>query len=127
MERQTHVNSVARTYRELRIWQKGMELCEVSYKFADRLPRDEIYGLVSQLRRASVSIPSNVAEGFGRENRGAFAQHLRIAQGSLKELETQILICERVGLSTADDTQAVLALTDELGRMLRSFIRSLQD
>jgi four helix bundle protein len=118
--------SGARTYEELRIWQKGMDLCEACYKFSAQLPRDERYGLASQIRRASVSIPSNIAEGFGRENRGSFAQHLRIAQGSLKELETQLKICQRVSLATAQDVTIVLSLTGDLGRMLRSFIRTLQ-
>ena len=127
MQDQPSSNSVARTYGELRIWQKGMDLCEACYKFTARLPRDELYGLVSQIRRASVSIPSNVAEGSGRENRGAFAQHLRKAQGSLKELETQVLISQRVGLASSDSVGPILANTDELGRMLRAFIRTLDD
>jgi four helix bundle protein len=89
-------NAAARTYGELRIWQMGMDLCEACYKFTAHPPRDETYGLVSQIRRASVSIPSNIAAGFGRESRGTFAQHLKIAQGSLRELETQLMICCRV-------------------------------
>jgi four helix bundle protein len=127
MQDQPTGNSVARNYGELRIWQKGMDLCEACYKFTAGLPRDEMYGLVSQIRRASVSIPSNIAEGFGRETRGAFAQHLRIAQGSLKELETQLMICHRVGLASSDGVQTILSSTDELGKMLRSFIRTLKE
>jgi four helix bundle protein len=113
------------SYRELLIWQKSMDLCEATYKFTALLPKEELYGLVSQLRRASVSVPSNIAEGFAREQAGSFAQYLRIAQGSLKEVETQLLICGRVGLAEDARTAPLLALADEIGRMMRSFSKSL--
>lgn len=117
----------AKSYREFHVWQRGMDLCEAIYKVTARLPKEEVYGLTSQLRRASVSIPSNIAEGFGREQRGSFAQHLRISQGSLKELETQLLICQRVNLIPAEDVDRLLSMADEIGKMTRSLIRSLQD
>jgi four helix bundle protein len=114
------------SYRDLIVWQKGMDLCEACYKLASRLPKDEAFGLVSQIRRSAVSVPSNIAEGFGREQPGSFVQYLRISQGSLKELETQVLICIRVGLLPEDAAQAVLSLADEIGRMTRSLIRTQQ-
>ncbi len=112
------------SYKDLLVWQKGMDLCEACYKLTSRLPKDETYGLVSQMRRAAVSVPSNIAEGFGRDQPGSFIQYLRISQGSLKELETQVLVCQRVGLLTEELAQTVLPLADELGRMIRSLIRS---
>ena len=119
--------AAAQKYQDLLIWQKSMDLCESCYRFVGRLPTDELYGLVSQIRRASVSVPSNIAEGFGRDQKGSFVQHLRIAQGSLKELETQLVICRRVGLASQEHIEPMLALGDEVGRMIRSFIRSLRD
>ena len=118
---------VIRSYRDLLVWQKGMLLAEDCYRVTSRFLKEETYGLVSQMRRASVSIPSNIAEGHGRENTGSFVQHLRIAQGSLEELETQALLCERVGLSPGETVAQLLTSTDELGKMLRALIRSLQD
>jgi four helix bundle protein len=114
------------SHRDLLVWQKGMDLTEACYRFTSLLPKEETYGLVSQIRRSAVSIPSNIAEGFGRENTGSFIQHLRIAQGSLKELETQLAITQRVGLCQTGAASTHLALCDELGRMLRALIRSLQ-
>jgi four helix bundle protein len=115
------------SYRDLLIWQKSMDLCEEIYRFVARLPKDELYGLVSQLRRAAVSVPSNIAEGFARELPGSFAHHLRIAQGSLKELETQVIICRRVGLGSDAETAPLLSRADEVGRMMRGFARSLKE
>ena len=80
------------SFEDLEVWQMSMTLTEECYRLTSRFPREEIYGLISQMRRASVSVPSNIAEGHGRENTGAFIQHLRIAQGSLKELQTQLRI-----------------------------------
>jgi four helix bundle protein len=112
------------TYRELLVWQKGMDLCALAYRVTKRLPKEEMYGLVSQIRRSAVSVPSNIAEGFGRDQAGSFVQFLRIAQGSLKELETQLLVCQRVEMLTEDEIKPMLTLADEIGRMLRALIRS---
>ena len=118
--------SGAQTYRDLVVWQKAMDLCVDCYRFTANLPTEERYGLASQLRRASVSVPSNIAEGFGRESRGAFAQYLRISRGSLKELETQLLICQRVGLASSTDVAKIMAIADEMSKMLRALLRSLE-
>ncbi len=104
-----------------------MTLAESCYRLAGRFPRDELFGLTSQIRRASASIPANIAEGHGRENTGSFVQSLRISQGSLKELETHLLLAERVGIVDQVDLEAVLSRCESLGKMLRALIRSLQD
>ncbi len=87
-----------RSYRDLVVWQQGMALAASCYKATKSFPRDEAYGMTSQIRRAAASIPANIAEGNGRENTGAYIQSLRIAQGSLKELETHELLAESVEL-----------------------------
>jgi four helix bundle protein len=117
--------SGAQSYRDLLIWQKGMDLCAACYLLTSKLPADERFGLMSQMRRAAVSVPSNIAEGFARETKGVFVNHLRIAQGSLKEIETQLLICQRVGFLQQNDVEPLVAQCEEIGRMLRSFIRSI--
>jgi len=104
-----------------------MTLAESCYRLAGRFPRDELFGLTSQVRRAAASIPANIAEGHGRENTGSFVQSLRISQGSLKELETHLLLAERVGIVDAVDLETVLGRCESLGKMLRALIRSLQD
>jgi four helix bundle protein len=113
------------TYRDLRVWRDAMDLAESCYRMTARFPRDERYGLTSQIRRASVSIPANIAEGYGRNSKGAYVQFLRVAQGSLKELETHILLAERLALTSPDTCDPLLKSCDALGRMLWSLIRSI--
>jgi four helix bundle protein len=115
------------SYRDLRVWQDAMALAESCYRLTRQFPRDELFGLTSQIRRASASIPANIAEGHGRETTGSFVQSLRVSQGSLKELETHLVLAERVGLLPALDSQPVLIQCEGLGKMLRALIRSLQD
>jgi four helix bundle protein len=114
------------SYRDLRVWQKAMDLSEQSYLMTRKLPKDELFGMISQIRRASVSVPANIAEGYGRDNIGSYIQFLRIAQGSLKELETHFLVCARVGLLLETETTVLLERSEDLGKMLRSLIRSLE-
>jgi four helix bundle protein len=104
-----------------------MALAESCYRLTRLFPRDELFGLTSQIRRAAGSVPANVAEGHGRENTGSFVQHLRIAQGSLKELETHLLLSERVGFLAKSEVQLALDQCEKLGKMLRALIRSLQE
>ena len=113
-------------YRDLVVWQKAMSITEQVYRLTRSFPREEQFGLTSQTRRAAVSIPANIAEGYGRGTRPAYASFVRIAQGSLKELETHLLIGERVGFISTDDIQPLLADADELGRMLRSLLNKLR-
>ena len=104
-----------------------MTLAESCYRLTRQFPRDEQLGLTSQIRRAAGSVPANIAEGHGRESTGNFVQHLRISQGSLKELETHLLLAERVGMLPVLDLQTVLVQCESLGKMLRALLRSLQD
>ena len=108
------------------MWQSAILIAELTYGLTRGFPKDELYGMTSQLRRCSVSIAANIAEGYGREVRGSFVQFLRIAQGSLKETETHLLLAERVGIVKRKQIADLLRHTDELGRMLHSLIRSLQ-
>jgi four helix bundle protein len=115
------------SYRDLRVWQDAMTLAESCYRLTRQFPRDELFGLTSQIRRSAGSVPANIAEGHGRDNTGNFVQHLRVAQGSLKELETHLILAERVGILPSPDLQAALTLCESLGKMVRALIRSLQD
>jgi four helix bundle protein len=103
-----------------------MMIAERVYRLTKGFPKDEVYGMTSQIRRAAVLVAANIAEGHGRENSGSFVQFLRIAQGSLKELETHLLLTLRVELVSANEVEPILRQCDELGRMLRSLIRSIQ-
>jgi four helix bundle protein len=103
-----------------------MSVAEQVYRLTTSFPKDEVYGMTSQIRRAAVSIAANIAEGHGRENSGSFVQFLRISQGSLKELETHLVLAVRVNLAKAQKVEPILQKCDELGRMLRSLIRSIQ-
>jgi four helix bundle protein len=118
--------SEIQSYRDLIVCQRAMALVKLSYQFSARHPRNELYGLTAQLRRASVSVPANIAEGFGRENTGSFIQHLRIAQGSLKELETHILLSVSLDFTISADAQPLLVECEVVGKLLRALIRSLQ-
>ncbi|MFN7012249.1 MAG: four helix bundle protein [Allorhizobium sp.] len=115
------------SYQDLRVWQRAMDLAVESYELTKGFPRDEVYGLVSQIRRAAASVPANIAEGHGRNVTGSYVQHLKIAQGSLKELETHLILSSRLGFLTEQRIGKGLAMSEEVGKMLRSLIRSLQD
>ena len=103
-----------------------MSLAASCYRLTRAFPKDEMFGLTSQIRRSASSIAANVAEGHGRENTQAFVQFLRIAQGSLKELETHLLLSERIGLGAKSEFVPLLERCQALGKMLRSLIRALQ-
>jgi four helix bundle protein len=106
------------TVRELKIWQKSMDLVEACYKLSATLPGDERFGLTSQISRAATSVPANIAEGFGRWNTREFARFLSIACGSVRELETHILIAQRLGFASSASAGQVLRKSDELARMI---------
>jgi four helix bundle protein len=103
-----------------------MELAASCYLLSRSFPKEEIFGFTSQIKRAAASIPANIAEGHGRENTRSFVQYLRIAQGSLKELETHLLLAVKVGILTRAGSETVIMQCDAIGKMLRSLIRSLQ-
>lgn len=115
-----------RDYRDLEVWKAGMALAKTAYRETAEFPKEELYGLVSQMRRASVSVPANIAEGFGRETTGSFIQFLRVAQGSLKELETLAVLSNELGFLREDASASFSAKCERLGKMLRGLIRSLE-
>ena len=114
------------SYRDLLVWQKSLDLVERVYRLTQRLPQTEIYGLSSQMRRAAVSIPSNIAEGQSRNSTGEFLQALGVAKGSLAELETQLLITTRLTYLAEGDVAATLALCEEISKMLNGLMKSLR-
>ena len=114
------------SYQDLRVWQEAMHLAEDCYRVTKAFPREELFGMVTQIRRASASIPANIAEGWGREGTREYIQFLRVAQGSLKELETHVILCQRVGLLNKDQAESILARCTQVGKMARSLIGSLQ-
>jgi four helix bundle protein len=114
------------SYRDLRVWREAMDLAEVCYRLTSGFPRHEIFGLSSQLRRSAVSIPANIAEGYGRDSTGSYLQFLKAAQGSLKELETHLILSTRLGFASEGEISAALTRCEAVGKMLRSLIRSIQ-
>ena len=114
------------SYRDLRVWQDAMTLAETCYYLTQDFPKEELFGMTTQIRRSAASIAANIAEGHGREQTRSFIYFLRIAQGSLKELETHLLLAERVQIVHAAKVSPLLLNCDVLGRMLRTYIRSLQ-
>ncbi|MDD4928897.1 MAG: four helix bundle protein [Gallionella sp.] len=112
-------------YSDLIVWQKSMDLVTGIYKITATFPVEERFGLSLQMRRAAVSIPSNIAEGHGRKATGAYLNHLSIAYGSLMELETQIQIALRLNFLGADETSSLLDQTNEIGKMLNGLKKSL--
>ena len=114
------------SHRDLVVWQKSMDLAVAAYRFTDAFPVHERYGLTSQLRRSAASVPANIAEGYVRESAGAYAQQLRVAQGSLKEFETHLLFAGRVILGNEKTVGPLLEQSERIGKMLRSLIRAIQ-
>lgn len=113
-------------YTELKAWQMSMDLVTSVYALTATFPVEERYGLTQQMRRAAVSIPSNIAEGYGREQTGYIINFLRIAMGSTRELETQLLLSVRLGLTTEILSSKARDECDQVGKMLRGLLRSLE-
>jgi len=113
-------------YSELVAWQRAMDLVETAYNVTKGFPKEEIYGLTSQIRRAAVSIPSNIAEGHCRIGRKEFVHHLSIALGSLGEVETQMLLAERLGYVNGKTSAAFAELASKTGRLLVGLMHSLE-
>ena len=103
-----------------------MTLVVDCYRFSKEVPKEELFGLTSQLRRAAVSIPANIAEGYGRDSGGSYVNFLKTAQGSLKELETHLILAQRLKFGNFDLAEQLLARCESVGRMLHALIRSLQ-
>jgi len=114
------------SFRDLIVWQKGMLLVEETYRWTRTFPREELYGLSDQMRRAAVSVPSNIAEGYGRQSTQDYIRFLLIARGSLYELRTQAEIARRLGFVSQEAFQAGESLIIEIERMLTSLITKLR-
>ena len=114
------------SYRELEVWQMAMNLAEQCYQVTRTFPKEEMFGMTSQIRRAAASIPANIAEGQGRQHTKEFLNHLSIARGSLKELETHLLLSQRVGLLTEAKVKPLLEMTDRISRMLSALRQALE-
>lgn len=114
-----------KTYRDLIVWQKSMNLITEVYKISANFPPNEVYGLCSQIRRSAISIPSNIAEGYGRKSTGDYKRFLQIALGSLFELETQIEIAFNLSFLSKNSFEEVYDKTRELDRMLSSLINKI--
>jgi four helix bundle protein len=108
------------------VWQRAINVAEAAYRLTADFPKQEVYGMTSQIRRAAVAVAANIAEGHGREHSGSFVQFLRMARGSLKELKTHLILSMRVGLIAERELEGLLGRCDELGKMVRSLIRSIQ-
>ncbi len=114
------------SYRDLVAWQRGMALTKMIYVASAQFPREEIFGLKSQMRRCAVSVPSNIAEGQGRTTRGEFYQFLGQARGSLYELETQTLLAGELGYLSAEQREALIRESRDLGRILNGLMNSIR-
>ena len=112
-------------YKELIVWKRAMELAEAAYVIARKLPREESFALADQIRRSAVSIPSNIAEGYGRHSTKDYTRFLSIARGSRYELETQLLLTVQLGYTTDSDIQRAIQLGEEVGKMLNVIISKL--
>jgi four helix bundle protein len=113
-------------YRSLEVWKKSMLVVEAIYRLTARWPHEERYGLTSQIRRAVVSVPANIAEGYGRVHRGDYVRHLSIAKGSLAEVETLLTLGARLGFAQRKEAALIWKGIQEVGKMLRRLIDSLK-
>ena len=113
------------SYKELIVWQKAMDLTAGVYKLTQKLPKEELYGLSNQMRRAAVSIPSNIAEGQSRNSSKEFCQFLSIARGSKSELETQLQLCVKIGYLGDSDITSLMELLEEISKMLVALIKTV--
>ena len=114
-----------RNYRDLIAWQRAMDLATTVYDLSAGFPLEERYGLTSQVRRAAVSIPSNIAEGQGRKSTKEFLHLLSIAHGSLRELETQVMLAQRLTFATKERADATLDVASEVGRLINGLYNAL--
>lgn len=114
-----------KSYKDLLVWQKSMAMVKLIYELTRNFPRDERFGLVIQMRRAAVSVPSNIAEGQSRHTGGEFIQFISHAEGSLAELDTQLLIAIELGFCSLPQAEGLLSLVDELQRMLNGLRQKL--
>ena len=118
---------MSQSFRDLLVWQRAMQLCVAVYRLTREFPREEIYGLTSQIRRSAVSVPSNIAEGQGRLSPGEFRQFLGIARGSICELQTQLEIARSLQFGKPELLNEAESLSHEVGKMIYAFLESIKD
>jgi four helix bundle protein len=116
-----------KSYKDLLVWKEAIALVEQVYAITKKFPKEEIYGLVNQMRRSAVSIPSNIAEGRSRQYGNEFKQFLYISIGSCSELETQLIIAEKLGYIEKSEQDLLLEKLDYIGRMIRNLIKNLRE
>lgn len=116
-----------KSYRDLLVWQRSIELSVAVYRLTSDFPREEVHGLTSQLRRAAVSVASNIAEGYGRGSRGEYKSFLGIARGSALEIQTQLVIAEKLGFASGEKLTNAALLAEEAGKMLWSMIANMRE
>ena len=116
---------MVKTFKDLVVWQEAMNLVDMIYLQTRTFPKEELYGLTSQVRRAAISIPANIAEGNGRKSRKEYLQFLSIANGSMAELETQILIAERLNFLTKEQIDKLQIQLQSVGKLLTALRKSL--
>ncbi len=116
-----------KSHKDLTVWQKSMDLVELVYKITNKLPKSEVFGLSSQMQRAVIAIPSNIAEGAKREHRAEYIQFLSIANGSASELETQLILTGKLYPNFETEVKDTLTVLDEILRMLYSLMKSLRN
>jgi len=114
------------SYQDLKVWQEAMALAEAAYRLVAKLPRIGANGLADQMWRSAISVPANIAEGYGRGSARAYAQFLKIARGSLNELETEILLARRICLLDVNQTEPLISSIERVSKMLNALIKSLQ-
>jgi four helix bundle protein len=117
---------VGESFRDLRVWQRAVDLSVAVYDLTDRFPRKEVFGISNQLRRASVSVSSNIAEGYGRGTTRDYVHFLSIARGSNSEVQTQLVIARRLHFGVEQDLDKAEALSHEVGKMLNALMKSLR-
>jgi four helix bundle protein len=123
--RMPSVNHKPQSYRDLLVWQKGIALAKIIYRLTGEFPQEEKFGLISQMRRAAVSVPSNIAEGPARHTTGEFVLFISHAEGSLAELDTQLILAVELGCVTSDKTKSCADAVAELRRMLNGLRRAV--
>lgn len=121
------MNQGTQSYKDLVVWKKGIELAKLIYKLTAKFPSEEKFGIIAQMRRAAVSIPSNIAEGQARHTTGEFIQFISHAEGSTAELDTQIILSVELNFCAKENVLAAYEIIDELKRMLNALRRKLAD
>ena len=115
------------SYKDLIVWQKSMALVKETYVLVKKLPKEELYSLSDQMKRSAISIPSNIAEGYGRKSKNDYTRFLTIARGSKYELDTQLHICVMLDYLTEEQIKTAVHLSNEVGKMINTLLKKLSD